>query len=69
MVVRCAFTDFGNMQKALEDKGSTPISAEAEWIPSATLPLTDEQAEDLSKFIEQLEQDEDPTTLIYPLKF
>lgn len=59
LVVRSAFTDFGNMQKELEDKGITPISAELEWIPSTTVPLTDEQAEDVSKLIERLEQDED----------
>ncbi len=59
LVVRCAFTDFGNMQKALEDKGITPISAEVEWIPSATVPLSDTQAEDVSKLIDRLEQDED----------
>jgi YebC/PmpR family DNA-binding regulatory protein len=59
LVVRCAFTDFGNMQKALEDKGITPISAELEWLPTTTVPVTDEQAEDVSKLIERLEQDED----------
>lgn len=59
LVVRCAFTDFGNMQKALEEKGITPISAELEWLPSTTVPVTDEQAEDVSKLIERLEQDED----------
>ena len=59
LVVRCGFTDFGNMQKALEDKGITPISAELEWIPSTTVPVNDEQAEDVSKLIEKLEQDED----------
>ncbi len=59
LVIRCAFTDFGNMQKALEDKGITPISAELEWLPSTTVPVTDEQAEDVSKLIERLEQDED----------
>jgi len=59
LVVRCGFTDFGNMQKALEEKNITPISAELEWVPSATVPLTDEQAEDVSKLIEKLEQDED----------
>ena len=58
-MVRVGFTDFGNMQKALEDKGITPISAELEWIPSTTIPLTDAQAEDVSKLIERLEQDED----------
>ncbi|MBL0232195.1 MAG: YebC/PmpR family DNA-binding transcriptional regulator [Chitinophagaceae bacterium] len=59
LVVRSGFHDFGNMQKALEDKGITPISAELEWIPSTTVPLSDEQAEDVSKLIEKLEQDED----------
>lgn len=59
LVLRCAFTDFGNLQKALEEKNITPISAELEWIPATTVPVTDEQAEDVSKLIERLEQDED----------
>lgn len=59
LVARCAFNDFGNMQRALEEKGITPISAELEWIPSTTIPLNDAQAEDVSKLIEKLEQDED----------
>lgn len=58
-VIRCAFTDFGNMQKALEDKGITPISSELEWIPATTVPINDEQAADVSKLIERLEQDDD----------
>ena len=59
LVLRCAFNDFGNMQKALEDKSITPISAELEWIPTITVPVNDAQAEDVSKLIERLEQDED----------
>jgi YebC/PmpR family DNA-binding regulatory protein len=59
LVLRSAFSDFGNMQKILEDKGINPISAEVEWIPSTTVPLSDTQAEDVSKLIERLEQDED----------
>jgi len=59
VVLRCAFNDFGNMQKALEEKGITPLSAEVEWIPTTTVPLNDTQAEDVSKLIEKLEQDED----------
>src|SRR5258705_1286293 len=39
LVVRCGFTDFCHMQKALEDKGIVPITAELEWIPSTTGPL------------------------------
>ncbi|MEN9548077.1 MAG: hypothetical protein RIR12_668 [Bacteroidota bacterium] len=59
LVVRCGFTDFGNMQKALEDKGINPTSAELEWIPTVTVPVNDAQAEEISKLIEKLEQDDD----------
>ena len=58
-VLRCAFIDFGSLQKALEEKNITPISSELEWIPTTTVPVSDEQAEDVSKLIERLEQDED----------
>lgn len=59
IVVRSGFTDFGKMQKALEDRNITPVSAEVEWIPATTIPVNDAQAEDVSKLIEKLEQDED----------
>lgn len=59
LVIRCGFTDFGNMQSALEERNINPISAELEWIPTTTVPVNDEQAEDVSKLIEKLEQDED----------
>ncbi|MFI5133432.1 MAG: YebC/PmpR family DNA-binding transcriptional regulator [Chitinophagales bacterium] len=59
LVLRVAFNDFGHMQKALEEKNITPVSAEVEWIPTTTVPVNDEQAADVSKLIERLEQDED----------
>ena len=59
IVLRCAFVDFGKLQKELEEKGIVPISSELEWIPTTTVPVSDEQAEDVSKLIERLEQDED----------
>lgn len=59
LVVRVAFNDFGNMQKALEEKNITLISSEVEWIPATTVPVTDAEAEDVSKLIERLEQDDD----------
>lgn len=65
IVLRSAFTDFGNLQKALEDKGITPISAELEWIPTTTVPVTDAQAEDVSKLIERLEQDDDVSKVFH----
>jgi YebC/PmpR family DNA-binding regulatory protein len=65
IVLRCAFTDFGKLQKALEDKNITPLSSEIEWIPTATVPVTEEQAEDVSKLIERLEQDEDVSKVFH----
>jgi len=59
LVLRCGFSDFGNMQKALEERGLEPISGELEWIPLNTVEVTDEQADDVSKLIERLEQDDD----------
>ncbi|WP_222166615.1 YebC/PmpR family DNA-binding transcriptional regulator [Edaphocola aurantiacus] len=59
IVIRCAFSDFGNMQKALEERNMTPISAELEWIPLNTTEVTEEQSDDIFKLIERLEQDDD----------
>ena len=59
LIVRCEFSDFGNMQKALEEKGITPISAELEWIPLNTVEVSEEQSDDVFKLIERLEQDDD----------
>src|SRR5690606_1993281 len=47
LVLRTGFSDFGNMQKALEEKGLHPVSAEVEWIPTTTVQLTDEHAEEV----------------------
>lgn len=59
IIIRCGFTDFGNMQKALEEKGLTPISSELEWIPLNPMEVSDAQSEDVFKLIERLEQDDD----------
>ncbi|RYY84145.1 MAG: YebC/PmpR family DNA-binding transcriptional regulator, partial [Chitinophagaceae bacterium] len=59
LVLRCAFSDFGNLQKGLEEKGINPLSAELEWIPSTTVELSEEQAQDVLKLVDKLEQDED----------
>lgn len=59
LIVRCGFTDFGNMQKALEERGLTVISSELEWLPENTIAITDEQAEDVFKLIARVEEDDD----------
>ncbi|HLU16469.1 MAG TPA: YebC/PmpR family DNA-binding transcriptional regulator [Edaphocola sp.] len=59
IVIHTAYADFGNMQKALEERNITPISAELEWIPLNTVEVTEEQSDDVFKLIERLEQDDD----------
>jgi YebC/PmpR family DNA-binding regulatory protein len=59
LVLRCPFNEFGSMQKALEEKKITPLSAEVEWIPTTTVSLSEDQAQDVLKLVDKLEQDED----------
>lgn len=68
LVLRSAFNDFGKMQKALEDKGITPLSAEVEWIPSTTVELPEDQAQDVLKLVDRLEQDDDVQKVFHNLK-
>lgn len=67
LVLRTAFNDFGNMQKALEEKGLHPISAEVEWIPTTTVQLPEEQAQEVLKLVDKLEQDEDVQKVFHNL--
>ena len=67
LVLRTAFNDFGNMQKALEEKGLHPISAEVEWIPTTTVQLPEEQAQDVLKLVDKLEQDDDVQKVFHNL--
>jgi YebC/PmpR family DNA-binding regulatory protein len=68
LVLRTAFNDFGNMQKALEEKKITPVSAEVEWIPNTTVELAEGQAEEVLKLVDKLEQDDDVQKVFHNLK-
>ena len=59
MVVETAFTDFGQMQRALEAKGLNVMSATLQRVPNTTVALNDEQSEEVEKLIEKFEEDED----------
>ena len=68
LVLRCAFNDFGSMQKALEEKNITPLSAEVEWIPATTVELPEDQAQEVLKLVDKLEQDEDVQKVFHNLQ-
>jgi YebC/PmpR family DNA-binding regulatory protein len=59
IIVRCEFADFGAMQKALEDRGITPISSELEWIALNTIEVSEADSEDVLKLIAKVEEDDD----------
>ena len=67
LVLRCAFADFGTLQRALEERKITPISAEAEYIPSSTVELPQETADEVLKLIDRLEQDDDVQKVFHNL--
>ncbi|MBX7216256.1 MAG: YebC/PmpR family DNA-binding transcriptional regulator [Candidatus Kapabacteria bacterium] len=53
------FSDFGAMNKALEERGANVISAEFQRIPTTTVQLTEEQEEAVMTLIDKLEEDDD----------
>lgn len=58
-VIHTPFEDFGKMQKALEEKGIPVISAKLERVSESTTAVTEEQAADVFKLIDKLEEDDD----------
>ena len=67
LVIRCAFADFGQMQKALEDRGITPLSAESEYLPLTPIELPEAQATEVLSLIDRLEQDDDVQRVFHNL--
>jgi YebC/PmpR family DNA-binding regulatory protein len=67
IVARCLFENFGQMQKALEDRGLTPISAEQEYICLAPTELGEAEAIEVLALIDKLEQDEDVQKVCHTL--
>jgi YebC/PmpR family DNA-binding regulatory protein len=67
LVIRCALANFGQMQKALEDRGITPLSAEREFVCITPTELPEEQAKEVLELIDKLEQDDDVQKVFHTL--
>ena len=67
LVIRCGFSDFGRLQKALEAKGITPITAESEYIATTPMQLPENQANEVLRMVDALEQDEDVQKVFHNL--
>ncbi|MCC9136262.1 YebC/PmpR family DNA-binding transcriptional regulator [Pontibacter silvestris] len=59
IIIETPFTEFGTMQKGLEEKGLNVISSEVQRIPTTRTELTEEQEEEVMNLIERLEEDDD----------
>jgi YebC/PmpR family DNA-binding regulatory protein len=67
LAIRCAFGDFGRLQKALEDRGITPLSAESEYLPLTPTELSEDQATEVLSLVDKLEQDDDVQKVFHNL--
>jgi len=68
IIIRTAFNEFGNMAKALEEKKIEVVSAELTRIPTTTVELNEEQANEVLKMVDNLEQDDDVQKVYHNLK-
>jgi transcriptional/translational regulatory protein YebC/TACO1 len=67
LMIRCGFADFGRLQKALDDRKITPISAESEYVPQTPSELPEDKATEVLRLVDKLEQDEDVQRVFHNL--
>jgi YebC/PmpR family DNA-binding regulatory protein len=68
VVLYSAFSDFGSMQKALEEKGIAVTSAGLERIPNSFAEISEEQIDEILELVEKIEEDEDVQAVYHNLK-
>jgi YebC/PmpR family DNA-binding regulatory protein len=59
LVIRCAFTSFGQLQAALEERKLPVLSAESEYVAQTPVELPEEKAKEVLALVDALEQDDD----------
>lgn len=59
LIVRCAFTDFGAMQHALESRGLTVQSSQSEYVAANLSELAEDRADEVIHLVAALEDDDD----------
>lgn len=67
ILIRCNFADFGQLQHAIEERGITPISAGAEYVPLNPVQLGEAEAQEVLSLIDRMEQDEDVQQVFHNL--
>jgi YebC/PmpR family DNA-binding regulatory protein len=59
VVIRCDFSDFGQLQAALEARKLPLLSSESAYVPLNPVELPEDKATEVLKMVDALEQDED----------
>ncbi len=67
VIIRCAFTNFGQLQAAIEQRKLPLISAESEYVAQVPVELPEEKATEVLKLVDALEQDEDVQKVFHNL--
>ncbi len=67
LVIRCAFSSFGQLQAALEERKLPILSAESEYVAQTPVELAEEQAREVLELVDALEQDDDVQRVFHNL--
>jgi YebC/PmpR family DNA-binding regulatory protein len=67
VVIRCAFTSFGQLQAAIEERKLPLISAESEYVAQTPVELPEEKAQEVLALVDALEQDDDVQRVFHAL--
>ncbi|MCB9291208.1 MAG: YebC/PmpR family DNA-binding transcriptional regulator [Lewinellaceae bacterium] len=65
LVLQCAFEDFGNLQKGLEERSLEVKESELVRLPGHTKELSDSEVEEVIRLIEKMEEDEDVVNVFH----
>ena len=68
IVITTSFSDFGNMQKALEDRKVNIVNSEFQRIPGSLVEVSEQEAELVNTLIEKIEDDEDVQAVFHNMK-
>jgi len=68
VMIYADFNDFGNIQKALEEKSLELVEAQYEKNPMNKVKLDDDQKKDLEKLLDKFEEDEDVLNVFHNIE-
>ena len=68
ILIYAPFESFGSIQAALEEQNIEILSSGFERIPQVTTKISDEQAQDVEKLLEMIEEDEDVQNVYHTME-